>query len=54
LIELIALLEAGIDFADDDVSIAPDAAILDRIAQVKIPLCSSPPPLLTARSFIRG
>jgi tRNA modification GTPase len=38
LIELIALLEAGIDFADDDVSIAQDAAILDRIAQIKIPL----------------
>ena len=38
LIELIALLEAGIDFAEDDVSIAPDAAILDRIAEVKSPL----------------
>jgi len=38
LIELIALLEAGIDFAEDDVSIAPDATILDRIAQVRGPL----------------
>jgi tRNA modification GTPase len=38
LVELIALLEAGIDFAEDDVSVAPDAAILDRIAQVKSPL----------------
>src|SRR5580658_250806 len=38
LIELIALLEAGIDFAEDDVSVAPDATILDRIAQVKGPL----------------
>jgi tRNA modification GTPase len=38
LVELIALLEAGIDFAEDDVSIAPDAAILERIAQVKGPL----------------
>ncbi|MGA9902221.1 MAG: tRNA uridine-5-carboxymethylaminomethyl(34) synthesis GTPase MnmE [Terriglobales bacterium] len=35
LIELIALLEASIDFAEDDVSVAPDAAILERIAQVK-------------------
>ena len=38
LVELIALLEAGIDFAEDDVSIAPDATILDRIAQVRGPL----------------
>src|SRR5712671_4780026 len=38
LVELIALLEAGIDFAEDDISIAPDATILDRIAQVKTPL----------------
>ncbi len=38
LIDLIALLEAGIDFAEDDVSIAPDVTILDRIAQVKAPL----------------
>ncbi len=38
LIDLIALLEAGIDFAEDDVSIAPDATILDRIAQVRTPL----------------
>jgi len=38
LVDLIALLEAGIDFAEDDISIAPDATILDRIAQVKTPL----------------
>ena len=38
LIDLIALLEAGIDFAEDDVSVAPDATILDRIAQVRSPL----------------
>jgi tRNA modification GTPase len=38
LVDLIALLEAGIDFAEDDISIAPDATILDRIAQVKAPL----------------
>ena len=35
LVDLIALLEAGIDFAEDDISVAPDAIILDRIAQVK-------------------
>ena len=38
LIDLIVLLEAGIDFAEDDISIAPDATILDRIAEVKTPL----------------
>ncbi len=38
LVELIALLEAGIDFAEDDVSVAPDATILEHIAQVKSPL----------------
>ena len=38
LVELIALLEAGIDFAEDDISVAPDATILDRIALVKTPL----------------
>src|SRR6202171_4775228 len=38
LVDLIAMLEAGIDFAEDDISIAPDATILDRIAQVKTPL----------------
>ena len=31
LVELIALLEAGIDFAEDDVSVAPDAALLARL-----------------------
>src|SRR5271167_598981 len=38
LVDLIALLEAGIDFAEDDVSIAQDAAILDRIGKIKAPL----------------
>jgi tRNA modification GTPase len=38
LIDLIALLEAGIDFAEDDISVAPDASILERIAQIKTPL----------------
>jgi tRNA modification GTPase len=38
LVDLTALLEAGIDFAEDDISVAPDATILDRIAQVKSPL----------------
>ena len=31
LLELIALLEAGIDFAEDDVSVAPPAEILRRL-----------------------
>jgi tRNA modification GTPase len=38
LVELIAVLEAGIDFAEDDVSILPDANILERIAAVRQPL----------------
>jgi tRNA modification GTPase len=38
LVELIAVLEAGIDFAEDDVSVMADAAILARIAEVRAPL----------------
>jgi len=38
LVELIAVLEAGIDFAEDDVSVLPDAAILERISAVREPL----------------
>jgi tRNA modification GTPase len=34
LLELIALLEAGIDFAEDDISVAPTAEILRRIDPV--------------------
>ena len=34
LVELIALLEGGIDFAEDDVSVAPPAEILRRLAPV--------------------
>ncbi|MGA9390738.1 MAG: tRNA uridine-5-carboxymethylaminomethyl(34) synthesis GTPase MnmE [Candidatus Sulfotelmatobacter sp.] len=38
LVELIALLEAGIDFAEDDVSVIPDADILSHISSVERPL----------------
>jgi tRNA modification GTPase len=38
LVELIAVLEAGIDFAEDDVSVLPDVIILERIATVRLPL----------------
>ncbi len=38
LIGLIATLEAGIDFAEDDVSVMPDTAILEKIAGVIEPL----------------
>jgi len=38
LIELIALLEAGIDFAEDDISIAADTTIVEHIAAVRGPL----------------
>ena len=38
LIELIAVMEAGVDFAEDDVSITPDTQILSRIAAIRAPL----------------
>jgi tRNA modification GTPase len=38
LVELIAVLEAGIDFAEDDVSVLPSPEILDRISAVRQPL----------------
>ena len=38
LVELIALLEAGIDFAEDDVSVLPGEQILPRLAAVRAPL----------------
>ena len=38
LVELIAVLEAGIDFAEDDISILPDPVILERISAVRQPL----------------
>ncbi len=38
LVTLIAQLEAGIDFAEDDVSILPDATILEQMASVRAPL----------------
>jgi tRNA modification GTPase len=38
LVELIATLEAGIDFAEDDVSILPGAQILDHIVAIRTPL----------------
>jgi len=38
LIELIATLEAGIDFAEDDISVLPADQILQRLALVRKPL----------------
>jgi tRNA modification GTPase len=38
LVELIALLEAGIDFAEDDVSVLPPEQILQHISAVRGPL----------------
>ena len=38
LIELIATMEAGVDFAEDDVSIMPNAQILARTAAIREPL----------------
>ena len=38
LVELIAVLEAGIDFAEDDVSVMADERILEHIASIRTPL----------------
>jgi tRNA modification GTPase len=38
LVELIARLEAGIDFAEDDVSVMPGEQILDQITAIRTPL----------------
>jgi tRNA modification GTPase len=38
LVELIALLEAGVDFAEDDVSVLSGATILHHIAEIRPPL----------------
>ncbi len=38
LVALIATLEAGIDFAEDDVDVIPNPQILERIAAVRTPL----------------
>ena len=38
LIDLIAIMEVGIDFAEDDVAVIPDEQILDRVAEIHAPL----------------
>jgi tRNA modification GTPase len=48
LVELIALLEAGIDFAEDDVSVLPGEQILAHVAAIRGPLGE------LARSFSYG
>ena len=48
LVKLIALLEAGIDFADDDVPILPASTIHSHLAEVRAPL------ELLAASFAYG
>ncbi|HLH35255.1 MAG TPA: tRNA uridine-5-carboxymethylaminomethyl(34) synthesis GTPase MnmE [Alloacidobacterium sp.] len=48
LVELIALLEAGIDFAEDDVDVTPDSQIVARIHDVSKLLAE------LARTFERG
>jgi tRNA modification GTPase len=48
LVELIALLEAGIDFAEDDVEVTPAAEIARRIGEVTSPLTA------LEASFARG
>jgi tRNA modification GTPase len=48
LVELIALLEAGIDFAEDDVDVAPQAEIALRINDLTPPLAA------LEASFARG
>jgi tRNA modification GTPase len=48
LVELIALLEAGVDFAEDDVDVTPGAEIARRIAELDPPLAA------LEASFARG
>ncbi len=48
LVELIALLEAGIDFAEDDVDVTPAAEIARRIGELTLPLTA------LEASFARG
>ena len=48
------MLEAGIDFAEDDVSVMADAAILERIAAVREPLEQLAATSLTARLCMKG
>jgi tRNA modification GTPase len=48
LVELIALLEAGIDFAEDDIDVAPQAEIAERIHGITPPLAA------LEASFARG
>src|SRR6185436_2408318 len=48
LIGLIALLEAGVDFAEDDVSVLPPSKIVEQIAAIRPPLEE------LARSFSYG
>jgi tRNA modification GTPase len=38
LVELIATMEAGVDFAEDDVSVIADEQILGRVAAIRAPL----------------
>jgi tRNA modification GTPase len=40
LVELIALLEAGIDFAEDDIDVSPQAEIARRIGEIASPLAA--------------
>ncbi len=48
LLGLMATLEAGIDFAEDDIDVLPGEAILERLAEVRAPLES------LARSYAYG
>jgi tRNA modification GTPase len=38
LVELVAIMEAGIDFAEDDVAVLPAGEIIARIREVQVPL----------------
>src|SRR5205823_1571151 len=48
LVELIALLEAGIDFAEDDVAVLPQERIMEQIVSIRGPLAE------LAESFAYG
>ena len=52
--ELIAVLEAGIDFAEDDVDVTPDVEILARVKAVSVALEKLDAPLRMDASYMQG
>ncbi|WP_433984974.1 hypothetical protein [Tunturiibacter empetritectus] len=54
LISLIAVMEAGIDFAEDDIDLLPQAQITTQIAAIQAPSPHWSTPLPTAASSVKA